>query len=160
LQHLLAEQSFTILPILCGSLQANLPHYTRSDFWQKAGGFLQKLREIIHQSDKETLVVAGVDFSHIGPKFGHAQPAGYLESRTRVHDHNLLESLTRCEADRFWEESIKVGDQYNVCGFPAMACLLEILPDSSGTILDYQLSHESATQSAVSFAAAVFTAKD
>jgi AmmeMemoRadiSam system protein B len=160
LQHLLAEQSFTILPILCGSLQTNLPRYTRSDFLQKAGLFLRKLKEIIHQSNKETLVVAGVDFSHIGPKFGHARPAGYSESRTRNHDHNLLESLARWEADRFWEESIKVGDQFNVCGFPAMACLFEILPESSGTILDYQMSLEQATQSAVSFAAAVFTSKD
>ena len=160
LQHLLAERSFTILPILCGPLQTILPRYTRSDFLQKAGVFLQKLKEIIHQSDKETLVVAGVDFSHIGPKFGHTSPAGYLESRTRTHDRNLLESLARWETDRFWEESIKVGDQFNVCGFPAMACLLEILTESNGTILDYQMSLEPATQSAVSFAAVVFTSKD
>lgn len=160
LQHLLTEHSFTILPILCGSLQTNLPRYTRTDFLQKAAAFLDKLREIVHQSDQETLVVAGVDFSHIGPKFGHERPAAYLESRTRTHDRNLLESLARRDADRFWEESISVGDRFNVCGFAAMACMLEILPESSGTILDYQMSLEAPTRSAVSFAAVVFTAKD
>jgi len=50
-----------------------------------------------------------------------------------------------------------VDDRFNVCGFHEMACLLVILPECEGEVLGYQLYHESAAQSAVSFAAAIFT---
>ena len=156
LQHLLGTSTFTILPILCGSLMANLPAYDRSAYLKKAGPFLEALKKIISAEGKETLIVAGVDFSHIGLKFGHGNPAQYIESRAEAHDKHLLKALSERNVDLFWEESQKVKDQFNVCGFPALACLLEILPSCSGTVLDYQMHHEAATQSAVSFAAMVF----
>jgi AmmeMemoRadiSam system protein B len=118
---------------------------------------LNKLKEVAMAADKETLLVAGVDLSHIGPKFGHQMPAHYLESRAITHDKNLLNCLYRMEADNFWEESTKAEDQFNVCGFPAMAALIEILPPCKGRIIDYQFHHENQTQSAVSFAAVVFS---
>ncbi len=163
LQHLLGTDTFTILPILCGSLMMNLPAYDRNTYLEhtyleKVGPFLKQLKQIILEADKETLIVAGVDFSHIGLKFGHERPAEYIASRAEAHDKNLLRALSEVDAGLFWEESKKVEDQYNVCGFPALACLLEILPSGRGKILDYQLRHEAATQSAVSFSAVVFTA--
>lgn len=157
LQHLLATGTFTIIPILCSSFHLSLSGYSRNAYVKKAGPFLQELRKIVMDSDKETLVVAGVDFSHIGPKFGHEVPADYLESRSTTHDKNLLKHLCCFDADRFWEESVKSEDRFNVCGFPAMACLLEVLPQCKGEILNYQVRHEEATKSAVSFSAVVFT---
>ena len=50
---------------------------------------------------------------------------------------------------KFAQKSIKSEDRFNVCGFPAMACLLEVLPPCKGKILHYQLRHEEATKSAV-----------
>ena len=158
LQHLLGADSFTVVPILCGSLMANLPAYNRNTYLEMAAPFLKDLKEIIFEADKETIIVAGVDFSHIGLKFGHERPAEYIESRAEAHDKNLLHAISEADADLFWEESKRVEDQYNVCGFPALACLLEILPLCKGKVLDYQLRHEAATQSAVSFSAVVFTA--
>jgi AmmeMemoRadiSam system protein B len=128
LQHLLAERSFTII-----------------------------LAEIVNEAGHETLVVAGVDLSHIGPKFGHDLPATSIQNRSQAHDQRLLEALSQGEKDRFWEESLAVSDGFNVCGFSAMACLLEILPPSQGQILNYRLWHEEPTRSAVSFAAVGFT---
>ncbi|MCJ7593831.1 MAG: hypothetical protein MUO52_03535, partial [Desulfobacterales bacterium] len=71
---------------------------------------------------------------------------------------NLLGHLARLDADQFWGESTKEKDQYNVCGFSALACLMEVLPPCRGQILEYLTWHEEATRSAVSFAAMVFTA--
>lgn len=156
LQHLLGSEEFTVIPILCGSLYA-LSEYSRECYLNKTARFLKKLKEIVMAPDKETLVVAGIDFSHIGPKFGHQMPADYLESRATNHDKNLLNYLGKMEADSFWEESLAVEDRFNVCGFPAMAALLEILPPCQGKIIDYRLSHEQQTKSAVSFAAVVFS---
>jgi AmmeMemoRadiSam system protein B len=157
LHHLLAGRDFTIIPILCGFCQSNLNEYSRSAYLEKAGPFLQQLKQIIMESDKETLVVAGVDFSHTGPKFGHQIPARSLESRSMAHDQNLLKHLSRLDAELFWKESRSVGDQYNVCGFSTLACMLEVLPLCRGNILNYQIWHDEATSSAVSFSSVVFT---
>lgn len=157
LQHLLKASSFTIIPILCGFIRSCLPEYSRSAYLEKAAPFLETLRQILRDPDKETLLVAGVDFSHIGPKFGHEMPAGYLKGQSEGHDKKLLNDLCTLDADHFWEESSREGDQFNVCGFSALACMLEVLPPSEGQILDYKSWHEEATRSAVSFAAVVFT---
>jgi len=69
----------------------------------------------------------------------------------------LLKALTALDADSFWEDSGKVKDQYNVCGFAALACLQEVLPPCKGHLLGYEMWHEEATRSAVSYAAMAFT---
>jgi AmmeMemoRadiSam system protein B len=156
LQHILRKMPFQIVPILCGSLHASLPEYRRSVYQDKAGPFLEALKELVGDPGQETLVVAGVDLSHIGPKFGHDMPARQFENRSEAHDRALLHHLLSMDADGFWEESARVNDRYNVCGFAALACLLEVLPPCKGRLLHYEIWHEDATRSAVSFAAAVF----
>ena len=157
LQHLLSDNPFTIIPILCGSLRMGLPEYTRQAYQEKAAAFLENLKKMLADPDQETLLVAGVDFSHTGPKFGHEMPATYLENSSREHDQNLLKHLSRLDEANFWEESRRVNDQFNVCGFSALACLLEVLPECQGELLNYEIWHEEPTRSAVSFASLVFT---
>jgi hypothetical protein len=157
LQHLFKGVSFTIIPILCGFAQSCLPEYTRKAYLEKTAPFLDLLRGILQDPEHETLLVAGIDFSHVGPKFGHEMPAEYLKGQSEAHDKKLLQHLSTLDPDLFWEESRNVKDQFNVCGFSALACLLEILPPCKGQVLDYERWHEEPTRSAVSFAAVVFT---
>ncbi len=157
LQHLLKQHSFSIVPILCGSLQTGLSEYSREAYRRKAAPFLEGLEQILSMRCNETLLVVGVDLSHTGPKFGHDQPAKGLQNLSEAHDRILLRNLIALDADGFWEESRRVKDRYHVCGFAALACLLEVLPGSQGQILQYEIWHEEATRSAVSFASVVFT---
>jgi len=156
LQHILPKDSFTMVPILCGNLQMALSEYSRRAYREKAGAFLEALKETLKHRREEALLVAGVDFSHIGPKFGHDRPAQYLKGLSEAHDRALLNALTALDADSFWEESGRVKDQYNVCGFAALACLLEVLPPCKGHLLGYEMWQEEATRSAVSYAAMAF----
>jgi MEMO1 family protein len=156
LQHLLPINSFKIVPILCGNLQMTLSEYSRRAYREKAGAFLEALKETLKHRREEALLVAGVDFSHIGPKFGHEMPGQYLKGQSEVHDKALLNHLVSLDADSFWEESGRVKDQYNVCGFAALACLLEVLPPCKGHLLGYEMWQEEATRSAVSYAAMAF----
>lgn len=156
LQHIFKHGPFTIIPILCGPVQSTIALYSRRAYLDKAGPFLGELKKIILDPHQPTLVVAGVDFSHIGLKFGHSLPADHLAGRSERHDRSLLNHLAGRDAEAFWQESAGVNDEYNVCGFSALACLLEILPLCQGEILDYHTWHEQPTQSAVSFAAVVF----
>ncbi len=157
LQHCLTSAA-CLVPILCGSLMATLPEYSRQAFLDRAGEVLAGLRSLLCQAQTRTMVVAGVDLSHIGPKFGHERTATALKDESERHDQALLEALCAQDPEAFWKESIAVRDRYNVCGFSALACLLEILPPGTGQVLDYRLWMEEATRSGVSFGAARFTA--
>jgi len=132
-----------------------LPDYSREVYQSKGGDFLEILRDVAR--DEGTVVVAGVDLSHVGPKFGHGMPASLIIDQSERQDRQLLDFLCARNADGFWSESRRLEDRYNVCGFAALACLLEILPPSHGHLLGYEIFKEDATRSAVSFAAAVFT---
>jgi hypothetical protein len=101
--------------------------------------------------------VAGVDFSHVGPKFGDDQPAIRITSESKSHDKALLTALATRDVEAFCAESLRVEDRYHVCGFSVLSMLLEILPKQAiGVELGHQVWHETPTQSAVSFAAAAF----
>ncbi len=154
LQHVLAPDSFSIVPVLCGSLLSGLPRYSRDAFLEKAGPFLDVLRDLADTPG--TLLLAGVDFSHFGLKFGHPQPASLLEAQAKAHDTALLERLAAADAPGFWAESVRVQDCFNVCGFSALACLLEAIPQARGQVLGYDIWHEQPTHSAVSFAALAY----
>jgi AmmeMemoRadiSam system protein B len=154
-QHLFKED-FTILPVLCGSFHELLDLMPGPTGQETIRGFLTTLKELI-ESEPDTLVIAGVDFSHIGMKFGHETAAASLLEEAKAHDTALIDALCRGDAAAFWEESRRVGDRYHVCGFSALACLLELFQGLEGHRLDYEFWQEEPTQSAVSFAALLFT---
>ena len=118
-------------------------------------GLLSELRRLREEDPAGTLFVAGVDLSHIGPKFGHRERAAALLRDAKAHDRALLGAFAAGDAPGFWAESRRVKDRYNVCGMSALAFLLEILSGATGSLLAYDFWMEEATQSAVSFAAAV-----
>ena len=59
LQHLFPEENLTIIPILCGFVQSNLPEYDRKAYLEKTKPFMEQLKEIIMEPDEETLLLAG-----------------------------------------------------------------------------------------------------
>ncbi|HUU38789.1 MAG TPA: AmmeMemoRadiSam system protein B [Candidatus Desulfaltia sp.] len=154
LQHLFGA-SFTAVPILCGSFVRDLAKVSRPSEIPGVGGFLAALRTLREEDPVGTLVVAGVDFSHIGPKFGHRERASSLLLEARTHDQALIAALAAGDRAAFWAESRKVMDQYNVCGFSTLAALLDAFPGMKGRLLDYEFWREETTQSAVSYAAIV-----
>lgn len=152
LQQVLAP-GFSLVPVLLGSAAA-LPEFSRAAFRAAAGPFLAELAALL--AEEGTLAVAGVDLCHIGPKFGHDRIAKDLEQEALAHDMVLLEAAAAGDADAFWAEGARVRDHYHVCGFLALAALLEALPGASGQVLDHYLWHEEPTRSAVSCAGMVF----
>ncbi|MFC2163385.1 AmmeMemoRadiSam system protein B [Acidobacteriota bacterium] len=151
LQHLLGSD-FCFLPILCGVFPGSMDSYAHPGEIPDVKEFIHNLKLIVNEDPAETLVVAGVDFSHIGPKFGHTQQASALLSETKNYDRVLIDSICRGDVQRFWTEIKQVGNRFNVCGFSALACLMELFPGSKGECLDYEIWNEEPTQSAVSFA--------
>jgi len=118
--------------------------------------FFTALRLTMIEYAADTLLIAGVDFSHIGPKFGHRQSASSMLLETKNHDKLLIDAVCKGDVESFWSESRKVKGIYNVCGFSAITCLLEVLSGVRGHLLDYDIWQEESSRSAVSFAAIAF----
>ncbi len=155
LRHLFGE-GISVLPILCGSFHRVLHKVSRP--WEIPGmdGFLSELMRFIDVENESSLIVAGVDFSHIGPKFGHRRAASSLLLEAKEHDKSLLEKICEGDVKGFWAEVKRVNNRYNVCGFSTIALLLELLAGRKGRLLGYDFWREEPTQSAVSFAALTF----
>jgi AmmeMemoRadiSam system protein B len=155
LHHLFGD-GFTLVPVLCGSFQRVLQEVSRPAEIPGMEGFLSELKYLIEEESESLLVVAGVDFSHIGPKFGHRRTASSLLWEAKDHDKSLLEKIGQGDVGGFWHEVQKVNNKYNVCGFSSLAVLLELFEGKEGQVLGYDFWKEEPTQSAVSFAAVAF----
>ncbi|MFQ6109222.1 MAG: AmmeMemoRadiSam system protein B [Candidatus Aminicenantales bacterium] len=153
LQHLFGSD-FSLIPILCGSFQGYLQEYRRPREIPGMGRFLAEFQNCVEDSDS-TLVVVGVDLSHVGLKFGHDRRAVFLKMEAKGHDKALLDALCEGNVVKFWGEARRVNNRYNVCGLSCLATLLEIHPEKRGYLLDYEFWQEESTQSAVGFAAVV-----
>jgi AmmeMemoRadiSam system protein B len=151
LQYLFGSD-FSCIPILCGPFQPYLQNVSRPRDIPGLERFLDALESCLKEQDS-TLVIAGVDLSHVGPKFGHNQEAAFLKTEAKTHDMALLEAVCKGDVEEFWKKAKMVNNRYNVCGLSSLAMLLEIYPRRKGYLLDYEFWEEEATQSAVSFAA-------
>ncbi len=158
LQHVLKKSDIQVVPILCGMLEPVLAGHRRPSEVSGLGDFCARLRKALEEDDRKTLVIAGVDLSHVGPKFGDAMSSRAIAQESEAHDHKLLDALCTRDVEKFCAEGRTADGKFNVCGFGALACLLEILPeDASGRLTAYRNWHEEPTHSAVSFAAALFS---
>jgi AmmeMemoRadiSam system protein B len=158
LQHIFGSD-FSLIPFLCGSFHKVLNRVSRPSEIPGVGSLLKVLGDFVKEHASDTLLVAGVDFSHIGPKFGHSERASSMLLETRNQDRILMDAIYRGEIEDFWTATREVKDRYNVCGFSTVACLLEIIKGTQGQLLAYDIWQEELTQSAVSFAAIAFERK-
>ena len=152
--------SFSLVPILCGSFQHELGRASRPAEVPGVSGVVAALGDIIRSGGAKTFSVAGVDLSHIGPKFGHAEDAVSLLVEAREHDGALIEAACRQDVAAFWRETRLNRDRTNVCGFSSLAVLLEAMPPVRGAKLGYEFWREEETRSAVSYAAILFERRD
>jgi AmmeMemoRadiSam system protein B len=156
LQHVYAENLPPIVPVLCGDAAAYIEGTERPSALPGVGAMLARMAGIL---DEGGIAVAGVDLSHVGPKFGHAEQASVLLEEALGHETTLIGAMERCAVEEFWAEARRVGDRFHVCGLSSLGFLLEILPPGSrGVLLGRDVMREPETSSAVGFAAMAFFA--
>lgn len=147
-----------IVPILCGGIHEYL--FARQNPLEDSRflGFVETIREEVKKRGK-VLFVAGVDFSHVGLKFGDRVPAESILERAQANDRLILNSLLTGDGRAIYENAAGTQDQYKVCGLPALVLMAELMKGKKGILLDYQAYREPATSSAVTYASAIFTDK-
>jgi AmmeMemoRadiSam system protein B len=163
LKYLFREYSdIRIVPVLCSSV----PRIVLSDKSPyedtEVRSFIDALADSIRGNRGDTCLIAGVDLSHVGKRFGqdvHITP-DYL-SDLEAYDRSLMRYVTECDAEGFMRSVKRDKDSRNICGVPAIYTMLKVLELSNpngttnGRICKYNQSVEE-SHSVVTFASAAF----
>lgn len=158
LHHYLKEP-FLIIPILCGGIHEFIHQKKNFLHDERFRVMVEALKTLIQQRKGNTLLVAGVDFSHIGRKFGDQLPSDAILPQATANDKSILSFLTQGDVENVFQNALENGDSYRICGLPAILIFASLLKKSHADILHFDTYHERETQSAVNYASMIFTAE-
>lgn len=149
----LGTRGYAIVPILVGSFHELVLSGARPGADPRVASFLEALKAELVADGRRACIIAGVDFAHVGRKFGDLQS---VDQRTvqwvRSEDLALIENIRRGDPEGFFAAVVKDRDRRRICGLSPMYTQLELLRGRSGRLLKYDIALEPQTGSAVSFA--------
>jgi AmmeMemoRadiSam system protein B len=149
----LGATGYQIIPILVGSFHEMVQSGETPAYDPRVGGFIEALREELAGEQRRVLILAGVDFAHVGKKFGDSFSADErIAQWVKSEDLALIENIKRGDPDGFFADIVKDRDARKICGLSPMYTQLELLRDHQGRLLLHDIAMEPQTESAVSFA--------
>jgi AmmeMemoRadiSam system protein B len=149
----LGTAGYDVVPILVGSFHEMVQSGETPAYDPRVGGFLDALRFALEAERRRVLILAGVDFAHVGRKFGDSFSADEKVAEwVRGEDLALIENIKRGDPDGFFADVAKDRDARKICGLSPMYTQLELLRDHPARLLMHDIAMEPQTQSAVSFA--------
>jgi hypothetical protein len=146
---IVGDRPVKIVPILCGSDRV------RGD---KVEGFLRALGARYRRRSGRTVIIAGADLSHVGPRFGDSAPYdAAARERLERADRASLEHAARVAPQDFFDHVSADMQERRVCGLGPIYALLRLLPKGTrGRIAHYEQTVDSDDGSIVSHAAVGF----
>ncbi len=159
LKYLYSERDdLRIVPILCSTKDEVLTDTPLAED-PEVQDFTGALREMLVGCGADVCLIAGVDLSHLGRRFGQniSMTPSFLK-QAESEDMRMIERIIDRDAEGFFSHIQAEQDRRNVCGVPGIHTLLSIVDASSATLLRYDQSVEEQTQSVVTFMAAAFYA--
>jgi AmmeMemoRadiSam system protein B len=155
LRHAHPKTDLKIVPILCSSFEP-VPGGARPSSDPRIEDTIGALAETIKTSGRKVLIVAGVDFAHVGPRFGDAvELDDKLVKWMTERDADGLRPVAAVDAEGFWDSVMSDGNKRHVCGLTATYTALRLLNGATGSLKRYAFAPDPAG-GLVSFAAAVF----
>ncbi len=153
LAHALGVDSYRIVPILVSSFHQMVARGARPTSERRVGEFIEALGTAIAGERRRVLIIAGVDFGHIGRKFGDDFGVDQGKANElREADRRLIGHIERADPASFFGEIAQERDRWRICGLAPIYTQLELLGGRRARLLDYDIALEPPTQSAVSFA--------
>ncbi|VAW31960.1 hypothetical protein MNBD_CHLOROFLEXI01-5012 [hydrothermal vent metagenome] len=125
-----------MVPILCGSFHHFVMNgnHPAEDVLLKAAVSTLKTAT----AGKKVLIVASVDFSHVGPAFDDDYSMDETRrAALRQSDHDLIQAIIRGDDASFYEQITAVEDRNKVCGFSAIYLMLRYLQGAEGVQVAY-----------------------
>jgi len=156
LRHAHPQADLKIVPILCSSFEP-VGAGARPSSDAKVEQTIGALEETIRSSGRRVLIVAGVDFAHVGPRFGDAVELDEKVVNWMTEtDAASLRHVAAVDAEGFWDSVMADGNKRHVCGLTATYTALRLLKGSTGSLKRYAFAPDPAG-GLVSFAAATFS---
>ncbi|MCZ6681153.1 MAG: AmmeMemoRadiSam system protein B, partial [Candidatus Poribacteria bacterium] len=151
---------FRVVPIICSSFDPLVIAGGDPRDEPSVYGFIDSLRHAIQASDASVCILASVDFSHVGGRFGDRFPLNTIAlDRIRTEDLELLQAAESVDTQSFLETVRRTKNRRRVDGVCPIYTLLETLQPTSGKLLRYDQGLESETNSVVTFASMGFYGK-
>ena len=153
LAYALGTRGFQVVPILVSSFHEMVGSGITPVRDPRVASFVAALKAALEGERRRVLILAGVDFAHVGKKFGDAFAAdASVAERIQREDLGLIEQIKRGDPDGFFTDVVKDRDARRICGLSPMYTQLELLRGHSARLLKYGIAMEPQTESAVSFA--------
>jgi len=156
-KYLVGRRKVRIIPILCGIGESQRTGQCPQDD-PRSEEFLDAVRAVVERDADRTVVIAGADLAHVGPRFG--DPAPYDERERgeleRI-DRTSLELAGACAHREFFRQVQGDLDTRRVCGLGPIYALLRLLPvGCQGSLAHYEQTIDPQEGSIVSHAAMAF----
>jgi len=162
LQHVLANRDgWNIVPILVDSFEADVEARRSPTERPEVEAFLGALGETIREAGgpDSVCLIGGVDFAHVGPRFGAEAPVSELEMESVARrDREMLERIEQGDAEGFMRGFFEDGNARNVCSIAPIYCILRLLDGRArGRTLRYGQAVDADRMGAVTFGAVAFS---
>jgi MEMO1 family protein len=150
-----------IVPVLCGGFADGPRQGAHPEANEGVARFVGALGELAAREGDRLAFVLGVDFAHVGRRYGDALPARAHTGRlatVAARDRARLERIGAGDAGGFWELVTERGDDdLKWCGTSPLYTFLRAVPEARGRLTGYdQWNIDEA--SVVSFGAMAFGA--
>ncbi len=158
LQHLFGADSLEIVPFLCPDPCGPTGTAPYDGNGVDLHDFAVALGELIEEDERDILLVAGADLSHVGGAFGDAQGIDdALLEEARRRDRSALDSLGINDPAAFIRSVAESDNATRVCSAGCIFALTTALPGATGTVLKYHQAVDKPSQTCVTCAAVAFT---
>jgi len=161
LQNVLRDRKddWRIVPILVDSFEEDVQARRSPMERDEVKRFVAALRDTIASWGDRVCVIGGVDFAHVGPRFGAEAPVTDEElGAVARQDRAMLDAIESVAPEDFMRGFFTDGNACHVCSIAPTYCLLHLLDGSArGTTLRYGQAVDPDHGGAVTFGSVVFT---
>jgi len=155
LKRRFGDRPLTLVPLLVGGFHALLELGRTPDEVPEIAALVEAVRDTERALGGDTVHVAAVDLSHVGPRFGDPAPDERVRAETETADRAALAHALAGDAAGWYRAIADADDATRICGWGATYTALRCAAPGAGRLLDYTRSDEE-DASFVSVAAAVW----
>ncbi len=155
LKHRFRDRKVTLVPILCGGFHSLLDAGQTPRDSPEFEALIAAVRDTERECSGRTIYVAGIDLSHLGPRFGDPTADDRVRGEAEGVDRAALEAARRGDADGWFQAIAAQDDATRICGLAPTYAMLRCASPGEGRLIHYERSDEP-DSSFVSIAAAVW----
>lgn len=142
LKHRFGDRPVKMVPILCGGFHGLLEDGIKPREDASFEELIAAVRDAEQKLGGPTVYVAGVDFSHVGPRFGDPAADDRVKAEVEAKDRAAIEAARRGDADAWFDAIAAHDDSTRICGFAPTYAMLRCAEPGEGRLLRYEQSDE------------------